>query len=206
MARTTPTIATLVAPIDAYVTTERQAGYFQHALTENLDSTLATVKVVTGCTLVSGGQIQGLNVTVTLSSSSSLGTTACPIYAKLDLGTADRSVSGRASVIEGRLDIGDGESVLSTMSVLCLDFQNLNTFQSITNVAASYIALRERSVVVGSMVNNLFNFMDHTAVTDSYSGLIATSGEVTQTHAIRCLFNGTVLWIKAHTGVPAGGA
>jgi len=193
------------SPCDFYVITKVPAAHIEHAIPGTLNTALVTAEIVTGVTLVKGGQIQGLNVTITLAAASTMGTTACPIYAKLDLGTGLRSVSGRASVIEARMDIGVGESVLGTMSLLCLDFNNLNIVQPLTNVHASYIALRQRPTTrpsTSSEMNNLFNFMDITAHVASENYLFCASTTVNGSHKIRFLVGNTKYWLVVSDTAP----
>ena len=209
--RTLPTSAASVAgqsPIDVYVDNELPAVYVETNLSETLNAAMTTVEVVTNCTLVSGGIVQGLNVTVTLGESSTFGTTACGIYAKVDLGAQDKSVHGRTSVIEARLDVGASASE-DTMSLLCLDWNNLCTGAS-TTWNNSYIMLRDRVEDNDtSCIRTLLNFYDHEAL--DYGGVTVGSHVIQDTStggthnvSIACGYGAgnTKFWLMGTTTAP----
>lgn len=206
--RTLPTSAGGIygmSPIDGYLSNdERPVAYFEHNLDETLNDYMTTVEVVTNCNIETLGMVQGLNVTVTLGSSSWRGSTACAIYAKVDLGAISCSISGRTSVIEARLDIPSTTitgTVTGRTSCLCLDFSNtLDTWPDVAG--CSYILLRDRSSGARQM-NTLLDFMDFTAVAASSTKIFVESTDTGSTHRIRMMSGTTPYWIMCTSTVPA---
>jgi len=191
------------SPGDFYVKKQIVAHHIEHALTDSLAKALTTLEVVTGCTLIKGGMVQGINSTITLSDTSDQGTTACSIYAKVKMGVLN-SVAGRTSVIEGRLEIPATAVNQDTMAVLCLDFSNGCT-TGINNYLSSYIQLRERSALGGGsqQMNNLFNFSDITPAAVGIHDIFSTSADCVATHKLKFVASGTYYWILCTTTAPA---
>jgi len=206
--RTLPTSAAGVAgqsPIDVYVDNELPAVYVETNLSETLNAAMTTMEVVTNCSTVSGGIVQGLNVTVTLGTSSYRGTTACGAYVKLDAGVGTAgvlTVSGRLSALEARLDIGAITENLSSLSVLCLDFSNAATSSIMNSTHASYICLRERSTI--QKMPNIFDFKDGTTDAGNANSLFNSdaTGATANTHTLRFIYNTVPYYIMVTSAPP----
>jgi len=155
-----------------------------------------------------GGIVEGSRMELNITTLSHV--TACVDYRRLILdgayAGAGRLITGRSSVIEARLEITAGDADLRTMSVLCLDFSNLNTY-TINNVSNAYILLRERSTSPLSLMNLLI-FHDTAAIPDAgaFANVIFldTNTDHAMNCAIRCGYGPTMtpFWIMCTTTPP----
>ena len=153
-----------------------------------------------------GGIIEGERMELTISTTVCV--TACVDYRELTIPGDAKNPTGRASVIEGRLNVGAGASTLANMAVCVLDWFNQND-NSINNYGCAYIALRERSTVLTRRMPRLFHFMDEAAVladagVDDDRILVDNTTDRAVTAAIRCGYgpNATPFWIMCMTTAP----
>jgi len=146
-----------------------------------------------------GGLIEGSRMELTITASA---VTACVDYRKLIFSNDPTVITGRASVIEARLEITDaGVLNLPTMANLVLDYLNPGS-SAPTNFAASYLALRDRSAAAYQM-NNLINFMDVVPSAANPDKLFVASTDTGSTHRIKFLAGPAYYWIMCTTTAPA---
>jgi len=189
MARTLPSAG--LSPIDAYITDNRAAGYFEHVFTATTTER-HTLDVITTATLVSGSAVVAGNFALTTAGTAAMWVSG--IFAKVTQGST-KNVNGY--ITAGEFEVNNAAANVSDWFVLGL---NANNDGAQHGTHSAYIALREYG---STPVQNLLWFGDASIGSASATSLVTTSADKTATHMIRVLVGTTVIRLLATTSAPS---
>ena len=184
MARTFPTVG--ISPIDAYVTDDRPAAYFEQVVTLPDTTLVNTVKIVSTPTMISSGVAVGLRVAI--APAGTLGSVVDALYVSFTEDTTKR-VWGYFSAAEFELVMGAAAHDLASHAVLVLDYMSGNTSGTVAENHA-YIMFREYSS--GTKCKNLFSLPD---ATDVAGGIFEAVAQADSDHGLRIMVGSTPYWI-----------